>query len=206
MNLETILPGSPLPLQLPAPKVKTTHASKTPQETICFYCKRPLSQCEIPEHWNKKLGTEGLDMGRGMSIRGERNFVLVDSTPAAMEDFERAVFRADTGTESGGDEGKDGLVRPKGASPDPESDIARTPDYCWIEKTAWKTVGELEEKFVRDFIEKCPDLQLALSWLHSFPEQFQEMILADWIERHLVDSAAVAATFAENTSTVSKSL
>ena len=197
MEIQPVPDSTPNPVVLlPFRKSGTKTAER--KEEICFYCKRPLSQCENPEHWNKKLGTEGLDIGRGMSIRGEQNFVLVDSTPAAMEDFEKVIFHSDTGTESGGDEGKDGLVRPKGAGPDPESDIARTPDYCWIEKASWKKAEELEEKFVRDFIEKCPKLPLALSWLHSFPEQFQRIILTDWIERHLVNGAAVAAALAEN--------
>jgi len=181
MEVQSVSDSAPNPIAL----VPLTEPIIEPPETICFYCKLPRSQCSNQTHWDKKLETEKLSANRGMSGPDGKNFVTI-------KEFER-IQAAEIKKEIG-------RVTPDGQSPDVEdASLNSSRDLHWIEKNAWRAVDELEEELIRHYIEKCPDPELAVRWLASFPEYLQGILLGEWVRLALIPAlhAFASALIAE---------
>jgi hypothetical protein len=176
MDFQPVSDSAPNPVALfPLTEIDIPGPIKS-KETICFYCKLPLSQCSNQDHWDKKLTTENLSDARGMAPKGGKNFISVSSVPGdeAFERIEAKEVRKEIGR-----------VTPTGQSPDPEDpNLKSTRDYSFIAKDAWRAVDALEENRIQHYIEKCPDIELALRWQATFPEYLRDVLFAKWLEKH----------------------
>ena len=176
MELQSASDSAPNPVALfPLTESRIKIPAPQKSETICFYCKLPLSQCSNQDHWDKKLTTENLSDARGMAPKGGKNFISVSSVPGdeAFERIDAEEVRKEIGR-----------VTPEGQNPNPEDrNLNSTRDLHWVEKDAWRGINELEERRIRHYIEKCPDIELALRWQATFPEYLRDILLAEWVEK-----------------------